>query len=58
MGRPMNVIDKLESWMKGAGFVDVEVKIFKVRPPPWHCAAFRSPCLLFLSPSHHVRTVC
>lgn len=32
MGRPMNVIDKLESWMKGAGFVDVEVKIFKV---PW-----------------------
>lgn len=30
----MNVIDKLETWMKGAGFVDVELKVFKVRTLP------------------------
>ncbi|KAL2000170.1 hypothetical protein VTN02DRAFT_3469 [Thermoascus thermophilus] len=35
IGRPMNVIDKLETWMKEAGFVDVELKVFKVPWSPW-----------------------
>jgi hypothetical protein len=30
-GIDLDIIDKLEGWMKEAGFVDVEVKTFKVR---------------------------